>query len=725
MFGTIGRFAVHRRRRILLATLLLAVIAAAWGTGVLGRLGGGAGFDDPGSPSVHADTVLAGPLGRHADDVVVLYESDHLTVDDPAFAGPVRQALAAVPRADVARLDSYWSTGASRFVSRDRHATYVAVQLRSPDDQERVRQLRRIQGAFAADGLTVRFGGLTSMIDQVNRQTLRDLGVAEAVSVPILLILLALIFRSILAALLPLAIGVTAVLISLASLRLVTLFTDVSTFAIQVVTILGLGLAIDYALLAVTRFREEMSAGASVAGAVERTMATAGRTIAFSGAVVAVSFAGLTLFPSRFLLSMGYAGAATVAGAVVASLTVLPALLATLGRRLSPARARTADPVTGRWYRVAHAVMRRPLASAVAIVAVLAALGLPFLGVNWARPADWVLPTSADARAVTAEMAARFAADPAKVVTAVVESSVPTGRAALDAYAARLDAVRGVDGAAVTGVNGGQARLTLGYSMDPMSRDARRMVSDLRAVTPPAASRTSFTGMPASRVDIVDMVTSRMPWMALFVALVSFVVLFLAFGSVVLPLKSVLLNLLSLSASFGAITWIFQDGHLAGLLGFTPVGAVDVNFPVLIIAIAFGLAMDYEVFLLSRVREEYDRTGDVAESMALGLQRTARVITSAALLVAVVVGGFVLSGITFMKMAGVGLMIAVAVDATLVRGLLVPAAMRLLGRWAWWAPGPLARWWRRHGLPEQAASSPPGLQGTGSLTAAVPAAEAP
>ncbi|GAA4556296.1 MMPL family transporter [Planotetraspora kaengkrachanensis] len=707
MFGDLGRFAGRRRRWIMVGTLLIIAFAAVWGTGVFGRLGGGAGFDDPGSPSAHADRVLAGPLGRHANDVVVLYESDRLTVDDPAFAGPVQKALAGVPRGDVTRLDSYWSTGSSSYVSGDRHATYAAVQLRSADDQERVLQLRKIQDSFRADGLTVRFGGTTSMTDQVNRQTLRDLAIAEAISIPVLLILLIVIFRSLLAATLPLVIGLTAALGSLALLRFVTFFTDISTFAIQVITILGLGLAIDYALLAVTRFREELSAGATVEAAVERTMATAGRTIAFSGAVVAVSFAGLTLFPSRFLLSMGYAGAGTVVVAVLASLTVLPALLTAMGRRLNPARARTGDPAAGRWYRTAHAVMRRPWRNTVVIVVVLGALGLPFLGVNWARPGDWVLPSNADARVVTQVMSERFAADPGKLVTAVVESPRPAGRAALEAYAARLDGVPGIEGAAVTGTDGGRARITLGYSMDPMSRDARRMVADLRAVAPPEGATTSFTGMPASRADIVDMVTSRLPWMALFATAVSFVVLFLALGSVVLPIKSVLLNLLSLGAAFGAIKLVFQDGLLNGLLGLEAVGAVDVNFPVLIVAIAFGLAVDYEVFLLSRVREEYDRTGDVAESTALGLQRTGRVITSAALLVAVVVGGFALSGIVFMKMAGVGLVIAVVVDAFVVRALLVPATMRLLGRWAWWAPAPLARWWRRRGAAVHGHAVPP------------------
>ncbi|MBD3142919.1 MMPL family transporter [Microbispora bryophytorum] len=736
MFGALGRFAVRRRRLILLGALLFTVIAGVWGAGVFGRLGGGAGFDDPGSPSAHADRLLAGPLGRHTADVVVLYESDRLTVDDPAFAGPVRRALDALPRQDIVRLESYWSTGSPGFVSGDRHATYVTVQFSSPDDQERVRVLRGIRDRFEVDGPAVRFGGVTAMTDQVNSTIARDIGLAEAISVPILLIVLAVVFRSLLAAALPLAVGVVAALGTMAVLRLVTLIADVSTFAIQVVTVLGLGLAIDYALLAVTRFREELGRGASVATAVERTTATAGRTIAFSGAVVALSFAGLAVFPSRFLLSMAYAGATTVVLAVLTSLTVLPALLAALGRRAGQnglgrragekelgrrvgqsGLGRARPGASGvRWYRLAHAVMRRPLASALAVVAVLVALGLPFLGVNWARPGDWVLPAGADARAVTRELAERFTADPAKIVTAVVEAPRAVDRAALDkgaldrgaldGYAARLDAVPGVEGAFVTGTTGALARITLGYAMDPMSREAVRMVEDLRAVPPPAGAVASFTGMPASRVDIVDMVVSRLPWMALFVAVVSTALMFLAFGSLILPIKSVLLNLLSLSASFGAIKLIFQDGRLAGLLGFEPVGAVDVNFPVLIVAIAFGLAMDYEMFLLSRVREERERGADPAEAMARGLARTAGVVTGAALLVAVSVAGFAFSNVALMKMIGVGLVIAVVVDATIVRGLLVPATMRLLGERAWWAPPPLARWWRRRGPHEHAPTRP-------------------
>ncbi|WP_211767465.1 MMPL family transporter [Kutzneria sp. CA-103260] len=709
MFSALGAFVVARRRWVLIGTLIFLVFAGVWGAGAFSGFSGSAGFDDPGSQSSQADALLAGPLGTGGTDVVVLYQNPNQTVDDPQFAAPVQKALASVPRAGVARLDSYWTTHDPAYVSADKHSTYVEVQFRTTDDPTRITALRQIKSSFAAPGFQVRFGGYTAMIDQINAQTSRDIGLAEGVSLPILFLLLILMFRSLVAASLPLAVGITAAVGSLAVLRGVMYFVDLYTFAINVVTILGLGLAIDYALLMVNRFREELAAGRTVEAAVRRTVSTAGRTVVFSGLAVAISFIGLALFPSRFLESMGYAGVATVLFAVISSLTVLPALLRVVGTRVNSLRiplprrrsaAALTDERQGRWYKIAQAVMRRPLVSTVGIVVVLVLLGTPFLGVNWARPGDWVLPVNSDARAVTQVLGSQFTVDPSKTVTGVVTFSGAADTSQAADFAQRLGAVDGVTSAKVTGSNGNLARVTLGYRMDPMSPQAETMVRDIRSVSPPAGTQALFTGMPASRVDIQQMIVSRLPWLALFVALVSFVVMFLAFGSVVLPLKSLVMNLLSLSASFGAIKLIFQDGWLSGPLNFVPVGAVDINFPVLIVAVAFALSMDYEVFLLSRVREQYARTGDTTESMALGLQRTAKIITSAALLLVVVTGGFVLSQVTLMKMIGVGLVIAIVVDATIVRGLLVPATMRLLGKWAWWAPAPMARWWQRHGIRE-------------------------
>ncbi|MFI9048552.1 MMPL family transporter [Streptomyces sp. NPDC053427] len=717
-----GRLTARHRWWVVVAAVLLSVLGGVWGTGTFGTLTGGAGFDDPGSESVRADRILAGPLGRQSADVVVLYSSKERTVDDPAFADPVRAVLREVPRQGIARLASYWSAKdgkdggeasrsgngprrAADFVSRDRHSVYATVQFTADGDQDQVAALARIKDRFAvpsASGVTVRFGGTAAMTEQVNARTGADIGRAEMLSMPVLLILLLVVFGSLVAASLPLAVGILVALGSLVVLRTVSLFTDLSSSVINVITILGLGLAIDYALFMVGRFREELAAGAAVDEAVERTTATAGRTVAFSGLAVAISFAGLALFPSRFLSSMGYAAVAVVIFAVIGSLTLLPALLRFAGHRIDAGRvpflsrrkgrtrrtgrtgaARTADE-QGRWYRLAHAVMRRPLLTTGLLVVTLLGLAGPTLGVNWARPADWVLPADADARQVGRQLGERFDHDPTKTVTAVVTGA--GGPARLGAYADRLATVPGIKDTAVTASRGDTARITLHYTPDPMSRAARTMVGDLRAAAPPTGAQTLFTGMPVSRVDIVDMIGQRALWMGLFVAAVSALVLFLAFRSVAIPLITVAMSALSLLAAFGVITVIFQYGIGAGLLGFETVGAVDANFPVLIVAIAFGLAMDYQVFLLSRVRERYAETGDPAEATAGALQRTAGTLTSAGLLLAVVVGGFAFSSITFLKMIGIGLILAIALDVLVVRALLLPAVLGLLGHRAWRSP---------------------------------------
>ncbi|MFK4184753.1 MMPL family transporter [Streptomyces sparsogenes] len=710
MLSSLGRLTARRRWWVVVAAVLLAALGGVWGTGTFGTLTGGAGFDDPHSESVRADRVLAGPLGRQSADLVVLYTSERHTVDDPAFAGPVREALDRIPREGITRLETYWTVRkddaarAREFVSRDHHATYATVQFAADGDQDQVAALGAIKDRFAVpagSGVTVRFGGTAAMTEQVNARTGADIGRAEALSLPILMVLLLIVFGSVVAASLPLAVGVLVALGSLVVLRTVSLFTDLSSSVINVITILGLGLAIDYALFMVGRFREELAAGADVDRAVERTTATAGHTVAFSGLAVAISFTGLTLFPSRFLSSMGYAAVAVVIFAVIGSLTLLPALLRFAGHRIDagrlpfPRRPRRPARTTGahepggeeqgRWYRLARAVMRRPLLTAAVLTVSLLGLAGPALGVNWARPADWVLPADADARQVTRQLQDRFDHDPTKVVTAVVDlrGSAADGSARLAGYAERLGAVEGVEDAAVTAIRGDLARITLRYTPDPMSREARAMVEELRAQAPPPGAEARFTGMPASRVDIVDMIGERALWMGLFVAVVSAVVLFLAFRSLAVPLITVAMSALSLLAAFGVITLIFQYGVGAGALGFEAIGAVDANFPVLIVAIAFGLAMDYQVFLLSRVREHYLATGDPAEATATALQRTAGTITSAGLLLAVVVGGFAFSSVTFLKMIGIGLVLAIALDVLVVRALMLPAVLGLLGHRAW------------------------------------------
>ncbi|RDI45246.1 MMPL family transporter [Nocardia mexicana] len=715
MFSAIGEFGARRRRLVIIGSVLFFILAAFWGTGAFGSLSAGAGFEDPNSESGRADAALAGPLGRQTADLVVLYEHPSLTVDQPEFATAVANAVATVPSGAVVSLETYWTRHDPAFVSNDRHASYVTIQLPSTNEYQRVRQFRAIEEGLTSPELQTRFGGLTAMTGQVNERNSRDIVRAEILSIPILLILMVVVFRSFVAAILPFAVALIVTAGSFVALRVFTMFTNVSAFAINIVTVLALGLAIDYGLLMVSRFREQLALGSSVDEAVRITTATAGRTILFSGLTAGASFGCLTLFPANFLSSMGYAGISVALFAVLGSLFLMPALLRIVGRKIDslrvplPLRSRP-DATDGRWSRVARMIMRRPVVATVVIVAALLGLGAPVLSANWARPGDWVLPPTADARAVTDRLASDFEQDPARVMTVVVRtpgpSEDPATRSAMDSYASRLAEVPDIADATATGRADDLTRITLHYSIDPQSRQARAMVDGVHAVAPPDGATVLVTGMPASRFGIIEMISSRLPLMLLYIALVSFVVMFLAFGSVLLPIKAMLLNLLSLSAAFGVIKLVFQDGFLHDQLGFVPVGAVDVNFPVFIVAIAFGLAMDYEVFLLARIREHWVRTGDVETSIAVGVQQTSRIVTGAVLLMLVVIGGWVFASVTLLKMVGVGLVVAILVDATVVRGLLVPASMKLLGRWAWWAPAPLARWWERNGLREDAGPAP-------------------
>jgi RND superfamily putative drug exporter len=414
---------------------------------------------------------------------------------------------------------------------------------------------------------------------------------------------------------------------------------------------------------------------------------------------------------------MGYGGVATVLVDMLAALTVMPALLAVLGHRVNALRIRRAvqrPPAaehTGGWYRLASSVMRRPLVYAIPIVVVLLALGSPFLRIAWGGTDATVLPSGAPARVVTEALNRDFPGNPTAPIESVVQFSGPvTGsparRSDLSAYVSRLDHVPGVSSAQVTGVRGDIARVDLRYGPGPFSPRARAIVGQVRAVAPPRGARAYVGGPTAGLVDELSSLGQVLPWMGLVVALATFVLLFLAFGSVVLPVKAIAANVLSLAAMYGVVVWIFQEGHLAGLLQFTPNGTIDPTMPVLMFAIMFGLSTDYEVFLLSRIRERYDITGDTSEAVASGLQRTGGLITSLALLLVIVVGAFSASGITFIKLLGVGMIVALVVDATIVRVLLVPAVMRLLGRANWWAPRPLRRLYARYGIREADTAGP-------------------
>ena len=735
MFEAWGRLIYRRRRLALVIAAIGIVFAGVWGTHVFGALSSGNSFAPPNSQSQREADLAAGAFGRNGADVVVLYRSSRLTVGNPAYRAAVTSALAALPRREVPSVSTYWSSRPPRsasLVSSDRHATYAVLQLAGADDAARQKMFKAVRAdlvppGLAGHGITAQLGGSVPTEVAINSEVTANIGKAEGFSMPILLILLLIIFGGLAAASLPLAIGGTAILGSFAVLRLLTLFTTVSIYSVNITTIIGLGLGIDYGLFMVVRFREELRRQPTTEAAVARTVATAGRTITVSGVTVAVALTSLMLFPEVFLRSMGYGGVATVLVDMVAALTILPALLSVLGPRVNALRVRrslrpaaagqhntgTGPAQAGGWYRLAHGVMRRPVAFVVVITVALLALGLPFLRISWGGTDARALPATAQARQVTEALNHDFPVNSTSPIEAVVTlpepASGPAGQAALASYIGRLAQVPGVQGAhgaQVTAVSGEHARVGIGYAPDPVSPAARQIVQRARAVAAPAGATVLVGGTTAQLVDELSSLGSTLPWMALLVVLSTFVLLFLAFGSLVLPLKAIVMNVLSLSATFGAIVWIFQWGHLSGLLQFTATGTIDPTMPILVLAIVFGLSMDYEVFLLSRIRELYDQTGDNTAAVAGGLQRTGGVITSLAFLLVIVVGAFSASGITFIKLIGVGMIVALVIDASVVRVLLVPATMRLLGRANWWAPGPLRRLYARYGIRETGEPAP-------------------
>lgn len=720
MFAWWGR-TMSRYRWLVLALIAgFVALAASWGTGVFGSLAEG-GFEQPDSESQRAIQRIESEIGRQDVDLIALYSSERLKVSEPAFRDAVRDAADRIRRhGDVTQVVSYYDTGSPGLVSKDQHATYLTVRLADDLDTAAVREVR---DELDADGLTTQAGGPTAVFLDVNDQVSADIMRAELISMPILLVLLVLVFGSLVAATTPLLVGGLAIVGGFTVVRLLTLFTDVSVFSINIITLLGLGLAIDYALFVVSRFREELDrAGASgqppepdaITEAVARTMATAGRTIAVSGVTVALALSGLLIFPQMFLRSMGLGGMAAVAVAVIASLTALPALLAVLGRRVDAlrlpwARRRVARTVTGTvadrgfWARIAGSVMRRPVLYLLGSAAVLLLLAVPFGRVQFGGADERVLPEGTESRVVSERLAEEFpggGADPIQVLV----SGAPAGDAARFAREiATIDGVR----AAVPSANQGESTvITVNYDGVATSEQARDIVAQIRDFGEPTGAEVLVGGPTAELVDLLDGLAERLPWMALLVATVTFVLLFLAFGSLVLPLKAILMNTLSIAASFGAVVWVFQEGHLSGLLGFTATGFLEATQPILMLALLFGLSMDYEVFLLSRIREQWDELADNTAAVASGVQRTGGIITAAALLLAVVVAAFAASGISLMKMVGIGMLVAVVLDATLVRLLLVPATMRLLGRYNWWAPRFLRGFYRRYGIRESGPAQP-------------------
>jgi RND superfamily putative drug exporter len=598
-------------------------------------------------------------------------------------------------------------------VSKDQHAVQVQISLAGASQDALLDNWDAVEPTLQSENLQTDLAGSFAVYGDVNHMTSEDLERAEMISLPVVILLALLIFGSLVAASMPAVVGALAVVGSLAVVRLLTTFTDVSVFSVNVISLLGMGLAIDYALFVISRFREELAQlplddPDAPTKAIRTTMVTAGRTVLFSGLTVAAAMSSLLVFPQNFLRSMGYGGMSAVVIAMLAALTVLPATLRLLGRRIDGGRMpwRRHRPVSvdddhGWWARLAHGVMRRPVVVIVVVSAALLAIASPFLGAKWGSVDYRVLPEDAPAHVAADKLNTDFG--PEQSSAQLLLQGVD--RADVAAYTGDVEAVEGITAVQPLETEGDTALLRAFWEGNSQSQRSQDIVRDLRGVEPPEGE-VLVGGLTADTVDLIASVGDHLPWMGLIVVGVMLVLLFLAFGSLVLPVKAVAMNALSITASFGVVTWIFQQGHLSGLLGFESTGYLDSTNPILILAILFGLSMDYEVFLLSRVREQWDLTGDNDLAVATGVQKTGRIITSAALLLAVVIGAFGLSGIVFMKMMGIGMLVALIVDATVVRALLVPATMKLLGTWNWWAPGPLRRWWQRYGWRETAEAPP-------------------
>ena len=740
MLRRLGGFFYDIRGSVLIVALVIVTAAGIYGLGGFDALKS-AGFTDPASESTRAQTAISAQLPHSTSDVIILLQSDTLTVKDPLFAQAVTTMTNNLEaQSQVASITSYYTTGSAAFVSNDGHATFVSLVLGAPAaNSSKGAEYDAIAAKITAPPLQVTQGGSLLANRQINAQIGKDLERAEIITFPLVLVLLVLVFGSVVAAGLPLAIGGVAIIGAFALLRLLTMVTDVSVFAANIITMLGLGLAIDYGLFIVTRFREELSHDpADTRGAIQRTMATAGRTVLFSGLTVCVSLISLLLFPEYFLRSMGMGAIAAVIVAMLAALTVLPALLGMLGHRvnaLAVRRQRGLSDVSeqrGAWYRLSQGVMRFPLPIALASVVILLVLGSPILRITFASFSITELPKSLPARIVADTLSNDFPHQSGADVTIFVQApgNVLSAKnlAALDGYVQDLatmphvvsvqslvtvspsmtlaqyqelyshpGANPAIDATAQRLANGTATRVDLTLDAADNTSTAITTVKQIRALVPPAGFHTLVDGQTAAQQDLFASLGATVPTALAIIIVAIFTLLFLMTGSIVIPLKAIVLNILSLSATAGALVFIFQEGHLANLLRFEA-APIEITQVVLIFAMAFGLSMDYEVFLISRIKERYDSTHDNQLAVASGLQRTGGLITSAALLLAVVLAAFATSSVIAIKTIGVGLTIAVIVDATLVRALLVPATMRLLGGANWWAPAPLRWLWRRVGL---------------------------
>lgn len=726
----LGGTLIARRWLVLVAALGFAVFSVLFGASVVGQLTT-SGYNDPSAESTRAESLLAAKYGVGDSNFLLLVKAPTGGVDDPAAT---RDGVALTKRLaaehDVTDVVSYWTTGAAGLRSHDGSSALILARV-TVDDTKMDSRSNALISAYSgkAGVLSVQVGGSGPVNAQADTQSQDDLIKGEAIAFPITLILQIIVFRGLVASFLPLLLGGFSVLGTLLALRLTVMFTPVSVFALNLTTALGVGLALDYSLFIITRYREELHDGKDPRAALLTTMRTAGKTVAFSAVTVSLAMAAMVVFPLDFLKSFAYAGVSVVLLTALAALTVLPALLAVLGRRvdaLAVRRSKPAAPQTGLWYRLASGVMRRPVSVGLTLLIALTALGVPFLSANFGLSDDRVLPANASAHVVADAIRNDFDSQAQSALEVVAPAANPTQVGDYAAALSRVSGVVRVDAATGSYVAGRQVAapsaasgqfvdpkggagtwLSVNTAIEPYSGAGEQLTKQVRAV--PAPFQVMVGGPSADLVDTEHAISDRL-WIAgAWIVLAMLVLLFLFTGSVVLPLQAIVLSLFSLTAMFGAMVYVFQQGHLRWLVGdFVVSGTLDTTIPVLMFCIAFGLSMDYQVLLLSRIKEEHELTGDNTRAVATGLQRTGPVITAAAAIVAIVFIGIGTSSISIIKMLGLGLALAVLVDSSLVRGVLVPSFMRISGGKAnWWAPGVLKRVHQKIGLSEESGAAEP------------------
>lgn len=719
MFEGIGHFVVQHRKGVFIGYLISILVAGVIGSGMFGSLKS-QGYDDLNSDSAAVDQLLKSDFdSRDASAILVI--DTFASIDDPQSVVAATDLLAQVAEEEnIESIVSYWNTGQESLKSFDGNAGLALVYFdKGLDSEKAAATARNIQDTYDQESAGTRayVGGIEVLYDAINSQIRNDLKIAEAIAIPLNVLMLLFVFGAAMAAGLPMVVALGSITGSFFALYIITQFTDVSVFALNLITGLGLGLGIDYALLIVNRFREELARTNDVNASVIKTVTTAGRTVFFSGLTVALVLASMILFPQYFLKSFAYAGVGVVLFAVLASMIALPAVLALLGHRVDKWKIRRGDlspKDSGAWSSLATAVMKRPILVIAGTVTMLVFLASPALDAKFSQVDDRVLPASNPAAIASDQIRERF--DSQIPVEVLVPISVPVPE--VNKYAQELvadpnvinaltsdsfiedDLVAPIPPEQAVAASDSHHRITLYTDVESRNMDAQNLVDRLRAIPAPADG-TLIGGQAAIFTDSQNGISENLPTVLLWLIIATLIILFLFTGSVVLPVKAVILNVLSLGATLGVLVWVFQDGNAKWLVGdFTVTGSLDTSTLVLVAIVAFGLSMDYELFLLSRIKEEHDNGADTRTSVTSGLQKSGRIITAAAVLIAIVFACFLTSGVTSIKMLGLGVSFAILLDATVVRGILVPALMRVAGDWNWWAPKPLRKLHARFGINE-------------------------